>query len=218
MKLRDKLYIYPWESMTENNCNAYLLDGAVRTLVDPGHLHLLPDLETKMGQDGFSLDDIHLVVATHPHPDHCEAMAAFEKRPAYLAMSETGEMFLEKLRGQWKEMTGRELPALHMDFYLKEGSLSLGKETLEVIETPGHAPGSVCLYWVDEGALFSGDVVFSQSVGRVDLPGGDPTALAGSLERLAGLDVRLLLPGHGPYIEGKGAVKQNFYLVRSFLR
>jgi glyoxylase-like metal-dependent hydrolase (beta-lactamase superfamily II) len=65
--------------------------------------------------------------------------------------------------------------------------------------------------------LFSGDVVFAQSVGRVDLPGGDAARLIESLERLMELDVELLCPGHGPWIEGRGAVKENFYIIRQYI-
>ncbi|WP_292519283.1 MBL fold metallo-hydrolase [Methanoculleus sp.] len=77
---------------------------------------------------------------------------------------------------------------------------------LRVIHTPGHTPGGICLY--DEAAkvLFSGDTVFTGgSFGRYDFPGGDRTALAASIERLAALDVEGLYPGHGePVARGGG--------------
>lgn len=217
MKLQDKIYMYPWESLTENNCNSYLIDGKVRTLIDPGHLHLLPHLEAQMAEDGFSPDDIQLVIATHPHPDHCEGMLAFQDRAARIAMHEAAEEFLRQFTAQWEQMTGQKIPPFRIDFYLREGRLTLGEETVQVIETPGHAPGSICLYLEKEKVLVTGDVVFEQSVGRVDLPGGDGRTLARSIDALTGLDVDLLLPGHGPHLEGKGAVKENFYLIRNLL-
>jgi glyoxylase-like metal-dependent hydrolase (beta-lactamase superfamily II) len=217
MKLRDHLYVYPWESVTENNCNSYYIKGAVQTLIDPGHLHLLGQLEANMARDGLSLDNVQLVISTHPHPDHCEGMLAFQGGPARTTMHETAEEFLREFSGQWEQMTGQEMPSFHMDFYLQQGQLTLGKETFQVIETPGHAPGSICLYWEEEKVLFTGDVIFNQSVGRVDLPGGNALKLAQSIDHLVSLDVDLLLPGHGPHIEGKGAVKENFYLIRNLL-
>ena len=218
MRLRDRLYIYPWESMVENNCNSYLISGGVPTLIDPGHLHLMPQLEAGMARDGFSFDDIRLVIATHPHPDHCEGILDFVERPARVTMHEAAEGFLGTFTDQWEGMTGKSLPAFSMDFYLRRGRLRLGEDNFQVIETPGHAPGSICLYWEDEKVLFSGDVVFNRSVGRVDLPGGSPSDLIQSLNLLMALDVDLLLPGHGPPVEGKGAVKENFYLVRSLFQ
>jgi glyoxylase-like metal-dependent hydrolase (beta-lactamase superfamily II) len=79
--------------------------------------------------------------------------------------------------------------------------LSIGPFEVKVMATPGHTQGSVC-YLISEGgntALASGDTLFSQSVGRTDLPGGNWNQLLRSLEKLATLpDDLLVLPGHGP--------------------
>ncbi len=213
MKLREKLYAYPWERMTENNCNSYLIDAPVRTLIDPGHLHLLSELQMRLEADGFPLGSIDLVIATHPHPDHCEGLFAFRDGPAKVSMHAEGVRFLEQFRGQWEALTGQRIPDLEMDFYLQAGTLNLAGETFQVIDTPGHAPGSICLYWKQEKALFSGDVIFHQGIGRVDLPGGDMERLTESITRLEGLDCELLLPGHGPHLDGRGAVRENFHLI-----
>jgi len=217
MRFMENLYVYIWENTRENNCNTYFLDGDTPTLIDPGHLHLLPQLEIRMNDDGLSLKQARLVLATHPHPDHCEGMAFFNREPTRLAMHSRAEEFLRDLSPQWERMTGKKIPLLSMDFHLREGRLDLGDKTLEVLEAPGHAPGSVCFYWKENRALFTGDVVFNQSVGRVDLPGGDPSALGRTIDRLTTLEVDLLLPGHGPLLQGKGAVKENFRFVRSFM-
>jgi glyoxylase-like metal-dependent hydrolase (beta-lactamase superfamily II) len=99
------------------------------------------------------------------------------------------------------------------DFFLTEGSLKAGGVELEVIHTPGHSPGSICIYWPSRKALFAGDVIFEQGVGRTDLPGGSGAQLRNSIERLFSLDVEFLLPGHGNIIQGKGEVEKNFALV-----
>ncbi len=69
---------------------------------------------------------------------------------------------------------------------------------LQILHTPGHTPGSVCLYWPEEKVLFSGDTLFCMGYGRTDLPGGDMTQLITSLQQLFALpaDVRVY-PGHG---------------------
>lgn len=216
MSLPKNLYIYPWESYTENNCNSFVIDGPVRILIDPGHAHLLHHLEARMVRDGFSLEDIHVALATHPHPDHCEGLLKLKELGALIAMHEESLAFLSRFRAQWEQMTGQRMPDFPVDFFVKEGRLELGSEVLQVLETPGHAPGSVCFYWQEPGVLFSGDVVFVQSVGRVDLPGGHAGLLARSLEKLMSLDTQVLCPGHGPVLEGRGAVKENFYLIRQY--
>lgn len=78
--------------------------------------------------------------------------------------------------------------------------LRIGDEELRVITTPGHSPGSLSLYCPTSGFLISGDTLFRRSVGRTDLPGGDPAALSDSIRnKLYKLpDETLVIPGHGP--------------------
>ena len=87
---------------------------------------------------------------------------------------------------------------------------------LSVIHTPGHSPGSASLYWPLQKALFTGDLIFREGVGRTDLPGGDGSLLKESIKRLAELDVEWLLPGHGNFISGAKAVRKNFDQVEQF--
>jgi len=215
MKLSDNIFAYPWESMAENNCNTYLLDGNVPTLIDPGHHHLFPQLKAKLLKDGFEPSAIKLVVATHPHPDHFEAVQDFLELDTKIAMHSEAERFMEEQGAALFRMMGLRPPPYRVDFHLAEGELEVGEHRLQVILTPGHAPGSVCLYWPQAKALFTGDVIFSQGLGRTDLPGGRGALLKASIDRLTELEVELLLPGHGPVVRGKTAVKENFYLVRS---
>ena len=85
---------------------------------------------------------------------------------------------------------------------------------MHVIETPGHSPGSLCFYWPWEKALFCGDVLFKDGIGRTDLPGGSGALLKKSIETLSTLDVEVLLPGHGDIIRGKEAVREKFQEYR----
>jgi len=92
------------------------------------------------------------------------------------------------------------IPACVPAVELAEGGLiRFGSVRLDVLHTPGHTEGSVCLLAPDQGILFAGDTLFAGGWGRVDLPGGSAGAMVESLSRLAALgDSLRVLPGHGP--------------------
>ncbi len=217
MKLLDDVYFYPWQSMTENNCNSIFIDGNPPTLVDPGHAHLLPELFKAMEEDGLSPDDIGLVINTHGHPDHCEGSTWFKERGAMIAVSEMEDEFLRGSGGEVYKAFGLDVPDIKPDFFLCEGELYIGSRLAEIIITPGHTPASICLYFKQEKALIAGDLIFHGSVGRVDLPGGDAEMLKESIIRASRLDVEHLLPGHGPALSGKADVIANFRYVQQAL-
>lgn len=83
---------------------------------------------------------------------------------------------------------------------LRDGEeLEVGGLTFEVMHTPGHTPGSVCLFEPQLGALFCGDVLARNAIGRTDFPGGNASQLQESLRRIAILpDTTHIFPGHGP--------------------
>ena len=103
--------------------------------------------------------------------------------------------FIKKQASHYGESMG--LSDFAPDILLQEGDLNVGDLRFQVIHTPGHSPGSVCLYWSDKKVLFTGDVVFNQGVGRTDLPGGNGQKLKQSILTISRLDVDYLLSGHG---------------------
>lgn len=213
MKLIDDLYVYPWTSMEANNANTFFIDGPVPTLIDPGHLQFFDRIVEGMARDGKSVDRIRLVLCTHGHPDHIEALQLFDGR----VMKAVSEAELSYLQGPGKDLfllTGSQFPARPFQIALKEGTLEVGDKEFAVIPTPGHSPGSVCLYWPDRKALITGDTVFYMGVGRTDFEGGDIGLLKESVERLATLDVEYLLPGHGQMAKGREGIQKNFALIR----
>lgn len=89
-----------------------------------------------------------------------------------------------------------DVPQNYQPTVLEEGSLKLGNLELEVFHTPGHTPGSVCLKC--DNYLFTGDLLFRDSVGRVDFPTSSEKDMVSSLEKIKQLDDSLIvLPGHG---------------------
>ena len=219
MKVTEQLYVYLWADQRENNCNSVFIDGKVPLLIDPGHQHRLDDLFSRMRADGVDPGRIKVVVCTHAHPDHFEGAAAFKDSSVKIAISQQEERFIEDIGRPMFEQQGATMPDYRVDFYLKDGELVLGKLELQVLLTPGHSPGSISIYWPRHKVLVPGDVVFSQGVGRVDLPGGDAKTLRTSVDRLSKLPVELVIPGHGPAIQGAERVRRNFEIIkRSFLQ
>jgi glyoxylase-like metal-dependent hydrolase (beta-lactamase superfamily II) len=84
------------------------------------------------------------------------------------------------------------------------------------MDTPGHTPGSICLYWPKHGALFTGDLIFEQGIGRTDLPGGSGSQLKDSIIKVESLPAQYLFPGHGNVISGARAVKDNFKQIKEY--
>ena len=208
MKILDGLYGFIWQSASENNCNSFLIDGAKKILVDPGHRHLFQHVKRGLAQISTTPEQIDVVLVTHGHPDHLEMVGSFGPSTQW-AMSRIDYEFVMKYIGSHMRLPDPT-------FFLQEGELTIGDKTFQVILTPGHSPGSICLYWPEKKVLFTGDVVFSQSIGRTDLPGGSGKQLKESISRLAELDVEVLCPGHGDVVAGRENVKKNFKLIRDF--
>ncbi len=142
---------------------------------------------------------LHLVeiLNTHGHPDHIFGNAAVkEATRARLAIHRLDEYRL----GPKRPPTQLDVPPCTADDLFDDGQLRfLDDVELSALHTPGHTEGSTCFYLRREGTLFSGDLLFKGNIGRTDLPGSDPAAMAESLSRIASslpAGTRVY-PGHG---------------------
>jgi glyoxylase-like metal-dependent hydrolase (beta-lactamase superfamily II) len=151
---------------------------------------------------------IKTVVNTHAHYDHVGGNGYFLNAKTAMHAEDAPALESGDAEACMVEFFDGKLKPRAVDTKLKSGEkLKLGAYNFEVLHTPGHTPGSICLYDAAKKVLISGDTVFSDAVGRVDVPGGDPDAMQDSLNNLAKLKVDKLLPGHGePLQSGASAV------------
>jgi glyoxylase-like metal-dependent hydrolase (beta-lactamase superfamily II) len=214
MKLVDNLYVYLWTDQRENNCNSILIDGKTPLLIDPGHHHRTDYLLERISADGIDPGKIKVLIITHSHPDHFEGARAFQNASVKIGLSRQEERYIEEVGRPMYVQQGMTMPEYRVDFYVDEGTLMIGKHEFQTFITPGHSPGSLCLYWPRHKVFIAGDLIFMQGVGRTDLPGGDSEALKKSIERVAKLQIEYLIPGHGPIVQGADQVKANFEFIK----
>lgn len=136
------------------------------------------------------------IINTHGHIDHISANRYFSI-PIWIHKEDAG--FLQDPKKNLSSLFGFSLKSPAASRLLREGDiLMIGELSLEVIHTPGHTPGSICLK--SDGILFSGDLLFCGGVGRTDFPHGSQKTLSHSLKDkvLTYSDDIIVYPGHGP--------------------
>ena len=175
--------------------NTYVVsDDAKRAMIiDPACLYPYEQqtLERYIETAGLTVERI---IATHGHLDHLwGAKWATEKWSLPVLIHEADIPMAQAMQQQY-ELFG--IRATAESFPIE--SLQPSVFSFQIIPTPGHTKGSICLYWEKEKVLLSGDTLFRMGYGRTDLPGGNMGQLIDSLERLFDLpvDVRVY-PGHG---------------------
>ncbi len=138
---------------------------------------------------------------THGHADHISALNA-------LTDAHPAPVFMHEADAAWAFTEANQIPPFYepprdkpknMTLIRDEQTLQFGAQTVAVIATPGHTPGSVCYLFPAGQCLFSGDTLFHGSVGRTDLPGGNGRLLQASLKKMQTLPGKTsVCPGHGP--------------------
>jgi len=188
--------------------NVYLLSGKKPAIVDTGTGFHSKELISQLVEH-IRIEEITQIILTHEHYDHVggvpELLHALQQKATILAHQHAvPKLFSGK--SSFASLLGGTMPKITVDTPLQGGEhLLLGDEQFEVLYTPGHSIGSLCLYSKTSQSLISGDTVFAYGdYGRYDLPTGDFNALQQSIDKLATLSIQNLYPGHGETIQGEG--------------
>jgi len=195
------------------NCYIFRREGGYKCgVVDPGDQG--EQVARWLVDKGLEAETVFL---THGHFDHILGIPGLREEwpdlPVYCHPADWGE-------GDAASLFGQRFPTVRsfgdITSYQEGDVVEMDGIKIEVLETPGHTPGSVTLR--AEDVLFTGDTLFAGSMGRTDFEGGDGEAMAASLRRLARLEGDYqVLPGH----EGRTTLereRQTNYCVRAALR
>jgi glyoxylase-like metal-dependent hydrolase (beta-lactamase superfamily II) len=206
-----RIYTY---SLGELQANCYLLENDGKgILIDPADdgSFLLEEIQRK----NITLEGIYL---THGHFDHC--MAAGEIQLAYeglvetqnlaslpIYMSKHDQFLIDRLESTAKHFLGHTpimVPPKTVNFIeprtwnMEQEEKKVLRSTFQVLASPGHTPGGLCYYFPDEAALFTGDTLFADAVGRTDLSYSSKADLWASLKTILALpEETTVYPGHG---------------------
>ena len=181
-------------------CNCQILgdeESKTALVIDPGDD--IPDIEQLLDRRGLRVAKI---LFTHAHFDHIGRAAQLKRStgaPTWLHKLEIP--VLESLDQQAAWIGVEPAEKVDIDNYYDEGDvIEFAGHELRVLFTPGHSPGSVSLFMPRLERLIAGDVLFRDSIGRTDLPGGDTQQLLDSIrDKVLTLpDDTAVFPGHGP--------------------
>jgi glyoxylase-like metal-dependent hydrolase (beta-lactamase superfamily II) len=154
-------------------------------VVDPG-----PDLADHLDAIEVTLGaaEVAAICITHYHADHAAGAAELRLRLAAPLAATPGSA----------DLAGLDPPEILLQ---PGGRIDFGGGHLSVVPAPGHCADHVCFHWPEAGALFAGDVIMGEGTSMIAPPEGDMAAYLATLERLAGLGLEVIYPGHGPIIE-----------------
>ncbi|MGI8772146.1 MAG: MBL fold metallo-hydrolase [Acidobacteriaceae bacterium] len=181
------------------HCNCTLLGNEITReaiVIDPGDD--VSGILLRLARHRLTLKQI---IVTHAHIDHIGGAAQLKRvtgAPVLLNQRDLPVLAMMEMQAGWLGVATPEIVAL--DGSAEDGSkVGIAGLEAEVLHTPGHTPGSVCLHFAAENLLLAGDTLFAGSIGRTDLPGGDTQQILRSLHtRLLPLpENTLVVPGHG---------------------
>lgn len=180
-------------------CNCSILADETRlraTVVDPGE-----DIEKILAVLKRHHLTVEQIIITHAHIDHVGGAAQLKRltgAPIYMNQKDLPLLKMMDVQAGWLGVAAPEVAAPDVDAS-DLLALRIAEQPAQVIHTPGHTEGSICLHLPEPQLLLAGDTLFAGSIGRTDLPGGDRKKILRSLqERILTLpDSTRVVPGHG---------------------
>lgn len=193
-----KVHTIPTAPIEENCYVVFDEESRQGLLIDPGN-----EGEKILSLIREEKVEVEAILLTHGHWDHIGAVEELRhklKVPVHIH-GEDSAMLTDSRQNLFAFMAGGRMEGKPVDKVFREGAVfPCGNYSFKVIHTPGHTPGGCCFYSEKAGALFSGDSLFAEEIGRCDLPGGSLDSLISSLkEKILCLpEATKVYPGHGP--------------------
>jgi len=213
------MVVHQINSGFSSDSNIYLVVGSRTALVDTGTGYNNKKNIAKI-KELLKGKDLDMIILTHFHADHIGGLKGIMDEfgsEAYTGAGDAPYILSADPRYTYSEMFGVEIVPIDVTELMEDDVIDLGEHRLRVINTPGHTCGGICLYDEVTRALFSGDTVFSQGVGRTDFPTGSSRELKRSLEKLSGMDIKTLYPGHmDTASDGNRAVRDGLRMLGVF--
>ncbi len=183
--------------------HVYLIKGLVKNvLIDTGTADNYETLKACLAEVGLTPQDIHLILLTHEHFDHIGACPFFYERAVVAAHAlaankiELQDEFVTM--SKYLDESSRQFRAVRADIWLEaEIVLDLGNYRLQILHTPGHCSGCICIYEPNHELLFTGDTVLAGGILSGILGSGNISDYIKSLQRLSKMKVEEMYPGHG---------------------
>lgn len=171
IRLADNLWQFNFSLF--GSCVYLFKHSGKNIIIDTGSKWNKKELLKFLKELKLSPEEIDIVVLTHKHFDHTGNISLFKNAKIYGSK--------------------KDFPKNKKILDINELNLS----GMNLIETPGHSRGGICLYFPKEKILFSGDTLFHKGItGRTDLPGSSAEEMRNSLEKLTKLEIKILCPGH----------------------
>ena len=198
-------------------CNCSVIGDDVSheaIVIDPGD-----DIEDVLAIVRKHNLQVKQIVITHAHIDHVGGAMKLRAATGAPILLNQNDYALLKMLDEQAAWLGMASPGkVEIDQSMRQAdSVKAGSLVADVIHTPGHTEGSVCLYFAAEKKLIAGDTLFAGSIGRTDLPGGSFEKILRSLHEkvLALPDETIVVPGHGPLTTIGEERESNPFLTKS---